>query len=127
MLSHEEQSVTHSAAARIALANATSTVAVTPPKLGGGYAVQVTSERSEIRAQAAFRALQAKYPNPLSLTVSEFLTSTLSRDCRDAARAARQHCHESSAQSPPNGGNRIRNVPFRPQWRTPLGGKLREL
>jgi len=66
MLSHEEQSVTHSAAARIALANATSTVAVTPPKLGGGYAVQVTSERSEIRAQAAFRALQAKYPNPLS-------------------------------------------------------------
>jgi cell division septation protein DedD len=66
MLSHEEQSVTHSAAARIALANATSTVAVTPPKLGGGYAVQVTSERSEIRAQAAFRALQAKYPNPLT-------------------------------------------------------------
>ena len=66
MLSHEEQSVTHSAAAPIALANATSTVAVTPPALGGGYAVQVTSERSEIRAQAAFRALQAKYPNPLS-------------------------------------------------------------
>ena len=64
---------------------------------------------------------------PPSLTVSEFLTSTLSRDCRDAARAARQHCHESSAQSPPNGGNRIRNVPFRPQWRTPSGGKLREL
>src|SRR5579859_3034667 len=51
--------------------------------------------------------------NGPSLTVSEFLTSTLSRDCRDAARAARQHCHESSAQSPPNGGNRIRNVPFR--------------
>jgi cell division septation protein DedD len=41
-------------------------VAVTPPKLGGGYAVQVTSERSEIRAQAAFRALQAKYPNQLT-------------------------------------------------------------
>jgi cell division septation protein DedD len=32
----------------------------------GGYAVQVTSERSESRAQAAFRALQAKYPNQLS-------------------------------------------------------------
>ena len=31
-----------------------------------GYAVQVTSERSESRAQAAFRALQAKYPNQLS-------------------------------------------------------------
>jgi cell division septation protein DedD len=66
MLSHEEQSVTRSAAAPIALANATSTAAVTPPALGGGYAVQVTSERSESRAQAAFRALQAKYPNQLS-------------------------------------------------------------
>ena len=32
----------------------------------GGYAVQVTSERSESRAQAAFRALQAKYPIQLS-------------------------------------------------------------
>ena len=28
-------------------------------------AVQVTSERSEVRAQAAFRILQAKYPNQL--------------------------------------------------------------
>jgi hypothetical protein len=28
--------------------------------------VQVTSERSESRAQAAFRALQAKYPNQLN-------------------------------------------------------------
>jgi hypothetical protein len=52
MLSHGEQAVTHSAAARIALANATSTAAVTPPALGSGYA----------GAQAAFRALQAKYP-----------------------------------------------------------------
>jgi hypothetical protein len=33
--------------------------------LGGGYAVQVSSERSESRAQAAFRALQAQYPNQL--------------------------------------------------------------
>ena len=38
---------------------------VTPPVLGGGYAVQVSSERSESRAQAAFRALQAQYPNQL--------------------------------------------------------------
>ena len=56
----------HLAAAPIAPANANSTAAVTPSVLGGGYAVQVTSERSESRAQAAFRALQAKYPNQLS-------------------------------------------------------------
>jgi hypothetical protein len=36
------------------------------PVVATGYAVQVTSERSESRAQAAFRALQAKYPNQLS-------------------------------------------------------------
>jgi cell division protein FtsN len=38
---------------------------VTDPALAQSYAVQVTSERSESRAQAAFRALQAKYPNQL--------------------------------------------------------------
>jgi cell division septation protein DedD len=32
---------------------------------GGGYAVQVTSQRSEADAQTAFRALQAKYPTQL--------------------------------------------------------------
>jgi hypothetical protein len=32
---------------------------------GGGYAVQVTSQRSEAEAQAAFRALRAKYPDQL--------------------------------------------------------------
>ena len=31
----------------------------------GGYAVQVTSERSEAEAESAFHALQAKYPNQL--------------------------------------------------------------
>jgi SPOR domain len=36
------------------------------PVVAGGYAVQVTSERSESRAQTAFRALQARYPNQLS-------------------------------------------------------------
>ena len=36
------------------------------PVLGSGYAVQVTSERTERGAQAAFGALQAKYPNQLS-------------------------------------------------------------
>jgi SPOR domain len=53
------------AAVPIVSAEANSTPAVTPPVLGGGYAVQVTSERSERGAQAAFRALQAKYPNQL--------------------------------------------------------------
>jgi hypothetical protein len=33
---------------------------------GGGYAVQVSSQRSEAEAQAAFRSLQAKYPQQLS-------------------------------------------------------------
>ena len=65
MLSHAEQSVTHSTGAPIALAKANSTPEVTRPALGRGYAVQVTSERSEIRAQDAFRALQAKYPDQL--------------------------------------------------------------
>ena len=39
---------------------------VSPPVSGGGYAVQVTSERSESGAQAAFRTLQAKYASQLS-------------------------------------------------------------
>jgi hypothetical protein len=55
----------HWAADPIAPADANSTAAVTPPVLGAGYAVQVTSERSEGRAQAGFRALQARYPNQL--------------------------------------------------------------
>jgi SPOR domain len=35
------------------------------PATGGGYAVQVTSQRSEADAEAAFRALQGKYPQQL--------------------------------------------------------------
>lgn len=65
LLSHPEQSVTHSTAAPIALAKANSTPEVTRAALGRGYAVQVTSERSEIRARDAFRALQTKYPDQL--------------------------------------------------------------
>jgi hypothetical protein len=42
---------------RLAAVPAESSVAA--PVVGSGYAVQVTSERSESRAQAAFRALQA--------------------------------------------------------------------
>jgi len=37
----------------------------TTPASGGGYAVQVTSQRSEAEAQAAFRSLKAKYPGQL--------------------------------------------------------------
>jgi hypothetical protein len=65
LLSHTEHPVTHSTAAPIPLAKANSTPEVTRPALGRGYAVQVTSERSEIRAQDAFRALQTKYPDQL--------------------------------------------------------------
>jgi sporulation related protein len=36
-----------------------------PPSAGGGYSVQVTSQRSEAGAQAEFRALRAKFPTQL--------------------------------------------------------------
>jgi sporulation related protein len=51
----------HLAAIPIAPDNASSTALVSASVLGG-YAVQVLSERSESSAQAAFQALQAKYP-----------------------------------------------------------------
>jgi sporulation related protein len=37
----------------------------TAASAGGGYAVQVTSQRSEGEAQSAYRSLQAKYPDQL--------------------------------------------------------------
>ena len=46
-------------------ASANSSSELAPPG-SGGYAVQVTSERSESAAQTAFRRLQVKYPNQLS-------------------------------------------------------------
>ena len=55
----------HLDVASVAHANANSIAAVTAP-VAGGYAVQVTSQRSESTAQAAFRQLQVKYPNQLS-------------------------------------------------------------
>ncbi len=54
------------AAVTIAAAEANSPAAVTPRVIGGGYAVQVTSERNESNAQAALAALQAKHANQLS-------------------------------------------------------------
>jgi hypothetical protein len=56
----------HSTTAPATLANANTTAEVSPPVSGGSYAVQVTSERSESGAQAAFRTLQAKYASQLS-------------------------------------------------------------
>lgn len=41
------------------------TPAAAAPSANGAYAVQVTSQRSEAEAQAAFRSLQAKFPNQL--------------------------------------------------------------
>jgi len=35
------------------------------PPTSGGYAVQVTSQRSEAEAHSAFRALKAKFPSQL--------------------------------------------------------------
>ena len=40
-------------------------VAAPAPAASGGYAVQVSSQRSEAEAQAAFRSLQGKYPGQL--------------------------------------------------------------
>jgi hypothetical protein len=57
---------THLTTAPATLANANTTAEVSPPVSGGGYAVQVTAERSEGGAQAAFWALQAKYASQLS-------------------------------------------------------------
>jgi hypothetical protein len=53
-------------AAPVAVASAAPTAGVAAPASGaGGYAVQVTSQRSESEAQTAFRELQAKYPDQL--------------------------------------------------------------
>lgn len=70
-LSLNPDAPTRSAPARTAPAKRTA-AAVAPVALaptaasgGGGYAVQVSSQRSEADAQAAFRSLQAKYPGQL--------------------------------------------------------------
>jgi cell division septation protein DedD len=42
-----------------------SAAAEAAPSAGGGYAVQVSSQRSEAEAQTSFRALQAKFPGQL--------------------------------------------------------------
>ena len=55
------------AAAPVALASAEPAAAVpAAASSGGGYAVQVTSQRSEADAKASFKELQAKFPGQLS-------------------------------------------------------------
>lgn len=49
----------------IALASASPTAAIPTAPAGGGYAVQISSQRSEADAKASLRALQAKYPGVL--------------------------------------------------------------
>jgi len=51
--------------APMALASATPGTADAAASSAGGYAVQLTSQRSESAAQAAFRSLQTRYPNQL--------------------------------------------------------------
>ena len=55
----------HGGTAPMTLANAGAPAAAPAARASGGYAVQVTSQRSESEAHAAFRALQAKYPTQL--------------------------------------------------------------
>jgi cell division septation protein DedD len=54
---------------RTAMTNASGPMALNSPnaapETGGGYAVQVTAQRSEADAMAAFRSLQARYPQQL--------------------------------------------------------------
>jgi hypothetical protein len=51
--------------APMTVANATPVTGVAAAPSAGGYTMQLTSQRSEADAQAAFRSLQAKYPNQL--------------------------------------------------------------
>ena len=46
-------------------ANAPRLASVAPPASGGGYVVQISSQRSEADAQASFRSLQSKFPGQL--------------------------------------------------------------
>jgi hypothetical protein len=56
----------HSHVTALTPASLNSIPAAAPKISGGGYTVQVTAERSESKARAEFRALQAKYRNQLA-------------------------------------------------------------
>ena len=53
-------------AVRTAAVTPTQIAPAAPAAAGGGYAVQVSSQRSEAEAQAAFRSQQSKYPGQLA-------------------------------------------------------------
>jgi len=55
----------------------TSPPAAEAAPVNGGYAVQVSSQRSEGEAQAAFRSLQAKFPRELASRHAEFRRADL--------------------------------------------------
>jgi cell division septation protein DedD len=69
--SSNDAATTEAGSARIAPTRlvgkpAATEIASTPPAAsGGGYAVQVSSQRNEKEVQSSFRALQAKYPKLL--------------------------------------------------------------
>jgi cell division septation protein DedD len=56
---------THTAVAQPMAPVAAPSAVAPSPAAGGGYAVQLTSQRSEAEAQSAFRSLAAKYPTQL--------------------------------------------------------------
>jgi hypothetical protein len=51
--------------ARVAAVNPTQAAPAASPASGGGYLVQISSQRSEADAQASFKALQGKFPGVL--------------------------------------------------------------
>ncbi len=59
------------------MALSSSPAAEPAPVRGGGYAVQVSSQRSEGEAQSAFRSLQAKFPRELGGRHAEFRRADL--------------------------------------------------
>ena len=65
---------------------------------GGGYAVQVTSQRSEAEAQAAFRALQAKYPDQLGGRAADRSPRRPRRQGRLLPRAGRSLCLDGTGR-----------------------------
>src|SRR5271169_442863 len=54
-----------SSSATSSSATSSSATPSSAPSSGGGYSVQVSSQRSEAEAQSAYRGLQAKYPSQL--------------------------------------------------------------
>jgi SPOR domain len=69
--------MTHPSSGPMSLGSTGSPAEEAPAPRAGGYAVQVSSQRSEAEAQAAFRTLQAKYPNQLGSRHATFRRADL--------------------------------------------------